>query len=63
MTASADAWVFELEADYTYNIRPHLPPGWRRGCAFMEKGGRRLLEIQPTGAAPVVRSFMAQTAG
>ena len=27
MSPSAAAWVFELEADYTYNIRLHLPPG------------------------------------
>ena len=26
MSPSAAAWVFELEADYTYNIRLHLPP-------------------------------------
>jgi len=57
MSRSAAAWVFELEADYTYNIRPHLPPGWNRGCAFMEKGGRRLLEIQPNGDARVPAGY------
>ncbi len=34
--------AFELQADYTCSIRTHLPPGWNRGCAFLEKGGRRL---------------------
>ena len=34
--------AFELQTDYTCNIRPHLQPGWNRGCACMEKRGRRL---------------------
>ncbi len=47
MSRSAAAWIFELEADYTYNIRAHLPADWHTGCAFMEKGRRRLLELVP----------------
>lgn len=57
MPRSANAWIFELEADYTYNIRAHLPAGWNTGCAFMEKGGRRLLEIQPNGDACVPAGY------
>lgn len=57
MSRSAAAWVFELEADYTYNIRAHLPANWHTGCAFMEKGGRRLLELQPNGDARVPAGY------
>ena len=57
MSRSAAAWIFELEADYTYNIRAHLPAGWHTGCAFLEKGGRRLLELQPNGDARVPAGY------
>ena len=57
MPRSAAAWIFELEADYTYNIRAHLPAGWHTGCAFLEKGGRRLLELQPNGDARVPAGY------
>lgn len=57
MSRSAAAWIFELEADYTYNIRAHLPAGWHTGYAFKEKGGRRLLEIRPNGDARVPAGY------
>lgn len=57
MSASAAAWGFEPKADYKYNIRMHLLPGWNRSCAFMEKGGRRLLEIQPNSDVHVPAGY------
>jgi hypothetical protein len=57
MSGFAVRWIFQLEADYVYNIRQHLPAEWKDGCAFVDKKGKRRLEIHPNGDARVLARY------
>lgn len=46
---SALDWVYVLDEDMVYNIRPHLPAGWQEGYAFLDRQGRCRLELHPNG--------------
>jgi hypothetical protein len=50
-------WVFVLDADYVYNIRAYLPGDWNLGCAFLDRTGRKRLEILPNGDARVLAGY------
>jgi hypothetical protein len=57
MSELAVRWVFVLEADYVYNLRHHLPPDWNESCAFVDRNGRRRLEIHANGDARVLARY------
>lgn len=57
MSELAVRWVFELDADYVYGIRRHLPSNWSEGCAFIDGKGHRRLEIHPDGNARVLANY------
>jgi hypothetical protein len=57
MSAFTVRWIFRLSQDYIYNIRHHLPGGWNEGCAFVDRKGRRRLEIHPNGDARVIAGY------
>lgn len=57
MSKFAVRWVFVLDADYVYNLRAHLPADWNEGCAFVDRQGRRRLEIHPNGDARVLANY------
>lgn len=42
-------WVYVLNEDVVYNIRPHLPADWNEGHAFLDRNGHRRLELHPNG--------------
>ncbi|AXK40671.1 DUF1353 domain-containing protein [Crenobacter cavernae] len=50
-------WVFQLEIDCVYNVRRHLPAEWHEGCTFIDKKGRRRLEIHPNGDVKVLAGY------
>jgi hypothetical protein len=56
-TSSAVRWIFILDQDYVYNIRRYLPSNWNEGCAFVDRNGRRRLEIHPNGDARVLEGY------
>jgi hypothetical protein len=57
MSELAVRWVFALDADYVYNVRHHLPSGWNEGCAFVDRKGRRRLELLPNGDARILAGY------
>ena len=57
MSELAVSWIFVLDGDYVYNIHGHLPSGWNEGCAFIDRKGRRRLEIHPNGDARVLTGY------
>jgi hypothetical protein len=57
MSELAVRWIFELDADYVYDLRRHLPPDWSEGCAFVDRDGQRRLEIHPNGDARVLANY------
>lgn len=57
MSAKAVKWIFELSADYEYNIRAHLPADFSQACAFVDKDGHRRLEIDADGTARVLAGY------
>lgn len=50
-------WIFELDGDWTYNIRSYLPASFTEGCAFEDRYGKRWLEILPNGDARVLAPY------
>ena len=46
-----------LDGDYVYNIRGHLPSDWNEGCAFVDRTGRKRLEIHRNGDARVLSGY------
>ena len=57
MSELAVRWIFVLDEDYVYNVREYLPSGWNEGCAFVDRTGRRRLEIHPNGDARVLSGY------
>ena len=57
MSELAVRWIFELDADYVYDLRHYLPPDWSEGCAFIDRKGHRRLEIHPDGTARVPAGY------
>jgi hypothetical protein len=57
MSTLAVRWIYVLETDFVHNIIGHLPTGWNRGVAFLDKSGARRLEIYPNGDARVLAGY------
>ena len=57
MSELAVSWIFLLDEDYVYGIREHLPPDWNDACAFVDRKGRRRLEINPNGDARILAGY------
>lgn len=57
MSELAVRWVFVLDEDYVYNLREHLPADWNEACAFVDRSGRRRLEIHRNGDARVLADY------
>lgn len=50
-------WVYILDADFVFNIKPYLTEPLNDGCAFVDKKGVRRLEIRPNGDAVVLKGY------
>jgi hypothetical protein len=57
MSELAVSWIYVLDGDYVYNLRPHLPDDWNEACAFVDRKGLRRLEIHPNGDARVLARY------
>lgn len=50
-------WIFVLDEDYTWNVNSHLSESLPKGCAFVDRFGKRWLEIHPNGDAKVLAQY------
>jgi hypothetical protein len=50
-------WIFVLNQDFVFNVRSHLPKDFSRGCAFVDRSGKRRLELHPNGDAKVLANY------
>ena len=50
-------WIFILDKDFVFNVRRHLPSGFSQGCAFVDRSGKRRLELHPDGDAKVLAGY------
>lgn len=57
MSQFAVKWIFILDSEFSYSIRPHLPTDFGAGCAFEDRSGTRRLEIYPDGTAKVLADY------
>lgn len=57
MSQFAVKWVFRLDEDYVYNIARYLPSGWNESVVFLDRSGRRRLEIHSNGDARVLAGY------
>lgn len=53
MSALSVKWIYVLDQDYSFNLRPYLPEDFTEGCAFEDRNHHRWLEIHPDGMAVV----------
>ena len=57
MSQFAVKWIFELDEDYSINVKPHLPPEFTEGCAFEDRSGKRRLELHADGKLVVLAAY------
>lgn len=57
MSVLSVRWIYVLEEDFVHNIGHHLPSGRCEGYAFLDKEGRRRLEIHPNGDLRVLARY------
>lgn len=57
MSKFAVKWIFVLDADYTIDLKAHLPPDFSQACAFEDRSGKRRLEIYPDGTAKILARY------
>ena len=50
-------WMFVLDQDFVFNVRSHLPKDFSQGCTFVDRSGRRRLELHPNGDAKVLAHY------
>ena len=50
-------WIFILDKDFVFNVRQHLTPDFSEGCAFVDRNGKRRLEIHANGDAIVLAGY------
>ena len=50
-------WIFEIEQDYEFNIREHLPCDFTEACEFNDRRGIKRLEIHPDGRLVILAGY------
>ena len=57
MSQFAVKWIFILDKDFVFNVRQYLTGNFSEGCAFVDRQGKRRLEIHPNGDAKVLAGY------
>lgn len=57
MSEHAVDWVFRLDADYDFDVRRHLPPGWIEEATFVDARGKPRLTLRADGTARVLAGY------
>ena len=57
MSEHAVDWVFRLDADYDFDVRRHLPPGWSEEATFVDARGKPRLTLRADGTARVLAGY------
>jgi hypothetical protein len=57
MSEFAVRWIYVLDGDYVHNLRAHLPAKWSEACAFVDRKGRRRLEIHANGDVRILAGY------
>lgn len=54
-------WIFVLDKDETYDVRQYLNKDFLasnpNGCAFLDRSGKRRLELHPNGVAKILATY------
>jgi len=50
-------WIFVLDQDFVFNVSSYLSKDFSEGCAFIDRSGKRRLEIHPNGDAKVLANY------
>lgn len=50
-------WVYELDQDYSINVAKQLGAALTAPCAFLDRSGRRWLELRPDGTLKVLAPY------
>jgi hypothetical protein len=57
MTELSVKWIFVLEQDFVFDVGAYLDKDFSGSCAFVDRSGKRRLEIRPNGDARVLSGY------